>query len=388
MSGAMTENYLSATGFAVTYHQPIVGIGITQNLINFNAFSTYTKALFSGQLSNLQLHLDQENLSLKIIKAYFDVLYANDTLNAIKIVKEFYTKEYKKAQLSYKTGMISEIDINDSKASLDEALSDEIKTLNQLNTTKNIFHNLTGENPDLIQPLITTINLLTPNKNDIQQLESIAASNNPNVMIAKLQVDMAKEDISIAKSGNLPNVSLYGTYAYLGNPAIDATDSAATTALLNEGAGTPGSFLSSYTLASAGIQVSIPIFSGGGISSQTRAAMENYVAATHSLDAAKRQTNIDVQNAYWQVINGISLVNASTKALQSAKLKLKSDEIAYRLGTRNSINLMNAEKNYYEALQSYNQSRYNYLLGTAQLAFLTNTLDTNFISDLNQNIAQ
>lgn len=385
LSGAVSENYFSATGMSVTYHQPSFGISITQNLINFNAFSNYTKALFFEQLSTLQLHLDQENLSLKVIRAYFDVLYANDTLNAIKVAKEFYDREYQKAKLNYKAGNISNIDINDSKASLDGALSDEIRTLNKLNETKNIFHTLTGENPDLIEPLATNINLTSPNGHDIESLESMTYARNPNVLVANVQVDMAKEDISIAKSGNLPNVSLYGTYAYLGTAGIDNTDSAATAALLNGAGGLPGS---SYTIASAGIQVSIPIFSGGGISSQTRQAIDNYEVAVQNLETAKRQANIDVQNAYWQSINGINLVKANTLALQSAKLKLKSDEIAYRLGIRNSINLMNAEKIYYDALQNYNQARYNYLLGTVQLAFLTNTLDANFIANLDSNIAK
>lgn len=387
LSGSVSENYLSATGFSVTYHQPSVSVGITQNLINFNAFSNYTKALFSEQLSTLQLHLDQEKLTIKVIKAYFDVLYANDTLNAIKIVKEFYNKEYEKAQLSYKAGNISSIDINDSKASLDEAQSDEIKTLNKLNAAKNNFQTLSGENPDLIQPLIAKINLVPPQPNNLATLESMALHENPNVIVAKVQTDMAKEDISIAKSGHLPNVNLYGAYTYLGSPSIDGTDSAATSALLSDGAGLPGSFLSNYTIASAGLQVNIPLYSGGGISSQTRQAIANYEVALQNLETSKRQANIDVQNAYWQVINGINLVEANTIALQSAKLKLKSDEIAYRVGIRNSINLMNAERNYYEALQSYNQARYNYLLGTAQLMFLTNNLTPNFIEELNQNIA-
>lgn len=385
ISGAVAENYFSATGASITYHQPSFGINITQNLINFNAFSNYTKALFSEQLSAKQLHLDQENLSLKVIRAYFDVLYANDTLNALKIAKDFYTREYEKAKLNYKAGNISSIDINDSKASLDGAISDEIKTLNKLNETKNIFHTLTGENPDLIEPLATNISLILPSGNDLESLESMAYVRNPNVLVANEQVDMAKEDINIAKSGNLPNVSLYAAYTYLGNPGIDATDLATTVALSNETAGLPGS---SFAFASAGIQVSIPISSGGGISSLTRQSIDNYEVAVQNLETSKRQANIDVQNAYWQVVNGINLVHANTLALQSAKLKLKSDEIAYRLGTRNSINLMNAEKIYYDALQNYNQARYNYLVGTAQLAFLTDTLDDNFISNLNSNIAQ
>ena len=224
LSGSMTENSLSADGYSISYHQPSIVLGITQNLINFNAFSNYTKALFSEKLSSEQLYLDQKKLTLQIIKSYFDVLYTNDSLNAIKLVKDFYQQQFNKANLSYNSGIISKIDISDSKAALDEAISDEIKTLNKLNETKISFQNLTGANPDLIQPLSTKINLNNPFADDVKTLESTALCNNPNVILAKTQVDMARTDISIAKSGNLPNVSLYGGYAYFGSPSIDASN--------------------------------------------------------------------------------------------------------------------------------------------------------------------
>lgn len=380
VSGGMSENSLSASGVNFTYHQPTIGIGLSQNLINFSAFSAYTKALFNNQLSMSQLHLDQENLSLKVIKSYFDILYTNDTLNALKEARKFYQEQYDKSSMSYKAGAVSKIDINDSKAYLDEAIANETKTLNQLNNAKNSYQNLTGENPDLIQPLVSQINLSKQSYIDLNGLESMAQNQNPNVILYKIQQDMAREDISIAKSNHLPNVSLYGLYTYLGPPSIDTTDLAASAD------SAPGSSLSSYTIATAGIQISIPISSGGSITSQTRMAIANYEAATANLMASKRSAHADVENAYWQVINGINLINANTIALKSAQLKLKSDKIAYSLGVRNSVTLMNSEKLYYDSIQSYNQARYNYLIGTTQIMYLTNRLDNNFIEKLNQNI--
>lgn len=380
ISGGVSENSIAAPGLNMTYHQPSIGVSLSQNLINFSVFSAYTKALFNNQLSASQLHLDQENLSLKVIKAYLDVLYTNDTLNALKEARKFYQEQYEKSSISYTVGVVSKIDVNDSKAYLDEAIANETTTLNKFSNAKNYFQNLTGENPDLIQPLVTQINLLINSSANLHDLEELSQNQNPNVILYKLQQDMAKEDINIAKSNHLPNVSLYGLYSYFGPTSMD---SAVQNSPENN---SPGSAVSSFSFATAGIQVSIPIFSGGGMTSQTRQAIARYEAATENLMSSKRTAITDVVNAYWQVINGINLMNAGSVTLKSAQLKLKSDKIAYSLGVRNIITLMNSEKLYYDSIQNYNQARYNYLVGTAQLMYLTNRLDGNFIEKLNHNI--
>lgn len=380
VSGGISENSLSASGLNMTYHQPSIGVSFSQNLINFNAFSAYTKALFNNQLSINQLHLDQEDLSLKVVRAYLDVLYMNDTLNALKEARKFYQEQYEKATQSYSAGTVSNIDVNDSKAYLDEAIANETTYLNKLNNAKNYFQNLTGENADLVQPLVSQINLSIDKSTNLKDLQDASQNQNPTVILYKIQQDMAREDINMSKANHLPNASLYGLYSYFGPTSIDS--SSPTVA----GENSPGATGSSFSYATAGIQVSIPIFSGGNINSQTRQAIANYEAATQSLISSKRSALTDVTNAYWQAINGISLMNANNIALKSARLKLKSDKLAYSLGVRNSVTLMNSEKLYYDSIQNYNQARYNYLIATTQIMYLTNKLDNNFIEKLNQNI--
>ena len=134
------------------------------------------------------------------------------------------------------------------------------------------------------------------------------------------------------------------------------------------------------------MQVSIPIFSGGGVSAQTRQATDNYEAAMQQLTSTDRQTNQNTRNAYWAVFNGVSIVNAQKSALLSAKTKLNSDTLGYQVGIRNSVDLVSSQKNYYQTFQTYQQSRYQYLMAEVQLQYLSGKIDEQFLQKINANI--
>ena len=387
LSAAMTENYLNS-GMTVYYHQPTLTAQLQQVIFDFGKFSTYTKATFATELSDLQLELAKEQLMLNVSQAYLDVLYANDSLTAIKITKQAMQQELAQANAAFTAGTVTIADVNDASSGFDTASANEIQAQNDLLNRKTIFYNLTGLNADLIQPLQNEIILVQPTPDNPESWVAFARSANTNVKIAGKQVAMSLEDIKIAKSGHSPTINFVGNYQYAGTPSIDSTDSAATTAALNQGAGTLGSFLSSYGLATVGLQVSVPIYSGGGISSKVRQNMNNYENAMEQLEAIKRQSSVDIQNALWQVKNGVSLVIAQTQALKSAKLKLESDKMGYKAGIRNSINVINSEKSYYSAMQNYNQARYQYLSNKLQLEYLAGKINEEFLTLLNINIAK
>lgn len=404
LSGSVSENYINfsaeiptapppapapAQQIAGYYHQPTASAQVQQVVFDFGMFSNYTKSLFSTQLADLQLDLARQQLILNVSQAYFDVLYANDTLNAIRTVKTAFAKQLDQAKAAFAAGSVTKVDVNDALSAFDMATANEIKAQNELLNRKTIFHNLTGSNPDLIQPLRTDVNLLHPNPNAPKSWEKLARISNVNVKIADMKVKMALEDIKVAKAGNMPTAYLLGNYIYSGAPITDSSGLtiAETPQTGNTGAaaGTP---FSSFSMASVLLQVSIPIFSGGGISSQVRQAMDNYEVSMQQFTATKRQADADIQKAFWAVENGISIVKAQTQALKSTKLKLKSDTLGYEVGIRNSINLVNSEKSYYEAIQKYNQARYNYLISQLQLMFLSGLINTDFLKLININIAK
>jgi outer membrane protein len=385
-TGQMNENYLNANGAIVYYNQPTLGISLSQTLYDFGKFSQYTKSKYATQVADLQLANAKSKLIVTIAQSYFDVLYAEDSLNAIKMTKDSLEKQLNQAKKSFDVGTVTIADVNDAQSGFDTSVADEIKAQNDYINKKNIFQNLTGLDPNQIQPLTTEIALIEANPVKIESWSYMARSANFNIKIADKQLQMATEDIGIAKAGHLPSVNIIGSYNNQGALSIDGADSAQTLAAYSNGISTRGSALSSYSQAAIGVQVNIPLYNGGTISSQVRQSVANYENSMQQLVSTKRQTDQDVQNAYWQVENGINLVKAQTQSLKSAFIKLKSDKIGYQIGLRNSVDLVNSQKNYYQVLQNYNQARYQYLVFRLQLMYLIGSLDIDFLKTINTNI--
>ncbi|MCC2644521.1 MAG: hypothetical protein K0R94_299 [Burkholderiales bacterium] len=382
------QTYLNSSGMWVTYTQPAAAAQLQQVIIDFGKFSAYTKSKFMTEIANLQLTNARQKLMVDVAGAYFDILYAVDNLNAIRMNKDAFLTQMEQAKQSFDAGTVTVADVNDAKANYDLATAQALQAENNLMNRKTIFQNMTGLNSDLVQPLIDQIILQLPSPNTPATWSEMVKSANLNVKIARAGLNMAAQDIRIAKSGHLPVLSLIGSYQMQGTANINSADSPATQEYISQLMTIPGIPISSYNTAMVGLQLSIPISSGGGISSKVRAAIANYEAAQEQLTATLRQADQLIINAFYQVQNGVDVVKAQTQALKSAKLKLKSDKIGYKLGIRNSVDLVNSQNNYAKTLLSYNQARYQYLTYRLQLEYLAGRIDTDFIHLINNNIRQ
>lgn len=382
VGGQINENYFAMNSLnqSMSYHQSVYSATLSQVIFDFSKFSQYSKNKYQSKVAKLQLDNATQQLMVNVAKAYFDVLYAKNTLDAVKLTRDAFYEQYTKSQKSFDVGTVTIADVNDAKSSYDSAIAQYLSAQNDYIYKKNVFYNITGLDADNISPLIDIIKLQDL-ADGPESWSYMAKNGNINIKIAVEQLNMAKEDIKIANSGHLPVISLNGSYNRLGNSNIDRADPYFSSTI-----NLPGSPFASTTQGVVGIQVSLPLYNGGAISSQVRQAVANYDATMQQLLSTSRLTDQDTINAYLQVENGASIVKAQAQALKSAELKLKSDKTGYQIGLRNSIDLVNSQKNYYQTIQNYYQSQYQYLLSRIQLMYLIGKLDINFLRDINDNI--
>ena len=387
-NGNYSQYYLNSSGLSTYYTQGTLGAGFQQVLFDFGKFSGYKKSQTASRLSNIQLDNAKQKLIVDITQSYFDVLYAVDNLNAVRMNKDAFEYQLDKAKKSFEAGTVTITDVNDAQASFDTALASEIQAENNLINRKNILHNQTGLNADLVQPLVDQIYLVLPIPSLVEKWVEMAKVGNLNIKSAMMQLQLATQDIKIAKSGHMPTIGLYGSYFYQGVPSVGVVNPPSAGPQVNQFLNIAGLPMSNYAMGAVGLQLSIPIFSGGGVNSQVRQAIDNYQVAREKLTATERQTDQNIRNAFYQVQNGVSIVKAQTQALKSAKLKLEADKLGYQVGIRNSIHLVNSQKNYADTLLKYNQARYQYLTYQLQLEYLSGKINEEFLNLVNNNIKQ
>ncbi len=379
----ISENYFNQAGTYALFHQPLYSASLNQVIFDFGKFSSYAKGKFATELSDLQLADAKQQLLLSVAQAYFDVLYAEDSLKSLQMTKQALAKQRNQAQKSFTVGAVTIADVNDAEAGYAAAAAQEIQATNELINKRNIFHNLSGLDPLQINGIKDEISLNLPDPNSADSWAGVAKTSNLTIQMAHTQQSMAAQDTNLALAGHLPSLSANLQYQYQDTGNLDNTN--ATPAQM-QSLNIPGSPLSTYTTSAAGVQLNVPLYSGGAVSAQVRQARANYRAAQQQAVVVMRQTDQNIRNTFWQVQNGVNLVKAQRTALKSAKIKLASDLLGYQVGVRNSVDLVNSQKNYYQTLQTYQQSRYQYLLAQVQLRYLSSGINQQFIQQINQNI--
>jgi len=385
VTGQYNQNYLHQDNLDLVYHQPQVALSLSQSIFDWNKLSQYSKAKYGVKVTDAQNENAKQQLFLSVSQAYYNVLYAKDTESALKDGQTALAQQLIQAKMSFDAGTATMADIADAQAGFDSGAAQVLQAENDIIYKSNLYQNLTGLSADDIKPLVTNMDLTLIESSSLESVNRYARDNNNELKVARLQVEMAKQDLSSARGNFAPTVNVNGSYGYQwtgGLDSISGAGAAATQATLN----LPGGMLSNGSNAQVGLQVSMPIFTSGSLTAQVRQMSAQLDASNQSMISTSRTIDQSIKNDYWSVRNYVAIIRAQQQSLKSAKLKLDSDTLGVRAGVRTMIDLVNSQKNYAQTLQSYALSRYSFLVAQAQLQYDLGFINEEFIKKINANV--
>jgi len=208
-----------------------------------------------------------------------------------------------------------------------------------------------------------------PEQSDMETWVQIAEQNSLALSIQQQALAIAIQEVERQNAGHLPTLDAVGGY----------TDSRA-----NGGANGFGSDLQNATI---GVQLQIPIYQGGLVSSKVREAVANKQKAMDDVEVARRQADLDTRQAYLNLASSVAQVKAYEQALLSSQSQLDSTNLGYEVGIRTSVDVLNAQQQYYSAKRDLLQARYTYLLSTLKLKSATGLLSEGDLVNINQQLA-
>ena len=127
----------------------------------------------------------------------------------------------------------------------------------------------------------------------------------------------------------------------------------------------------------------MPIFSSGATSSRVRQAQYRNTAARERLERTARETERLTRDAYLGVNSEVARVQSLRQAVESAQTALQATEAGYEVGTRTSVDVLEARRRLFDAQTNYARSRYDYLLNVLRLQLAAGTLDGKGLADIN-----
>jgi len=319
----------------------------------------------------------QQDLILRTSQRYFDVLAAQDTVDAAQATLEAFSRQLEQADKRFEVGLIAITDVQEARAAHDQAAAAVIQAKRALATAQELLRELTGESFDTLAGPIDDLPLESPSPADEEQWVSSALDQNLRVISARLATDIAKQDVSVARAGHLPSIDIVASRQ---DQDFDGTQVGRNVI----GEKTPRSPADqNQTNDSIGVQVTFPIYSGGAVASRVRQRVYLHRAARERLERTNRETERAARDAYLGVLSEMSRVRASKQALESSRTALQATEAGFEVGTRTTVDVLQSRRQLFDAQTTYSRSRYDYILNVLQLQLATGTLDRADLEKIN-----
>jgi outer membrane protein len=333
---------------------------LTQTVFDWNQWQTLQRADSEVALAEANYRAAEQDLLVRVAGRYFDVLAAEDTLDAADATLQAVTRQLEQAEKRFEVGLIAITDVQEARAAHDNATAGVILAKRSLATAHEYLRELTGEDyQELVKPA-DNMPLDQPEPGDQGTWVSRAETQNLNVVAARLGVDIAKANVKIAESGHMPTVQLFANY---GQYSSDATQTNKVTG------GTPvtGPADANQTQDTVGVQLTVPIFSGGVTQSRVREQVYLHRASRERLEGALRGAERETRDAWFGVVAEKARVTALKQAVASNQTALEATEAGFEVGTRTTVDVLDARRRLFEAQRDYARSRYDYLVNVVHL---------------------
>jgi outer membrane protein len=351
-------------------------LNLRQNLFSWSNWMALKAASGTVAQAEATYQAAEQQLILRVAQAYFAVLTADDTLQADQSALEAISRQLDQANKRFEVGLIAITDVEDAKAARDSAASTVIAAKRTLATTQYQLQEITGQNYSRLAKPGTDMPLLNPEPAEEDRWVNISLEQNPTLVSSRLAADIARDNVKVAQGGHLPTLDLVAGRSWQSASSDES--------FLIENQTFPFNDVDSKVNdRQIGLQFTLPIFSGGLTQSKVRQAEYQWIAAKEGVVQSSRATERAARDAYLGVISGIARVQSLRQALESNQTALKATEAGYEVGTRTSVDVLNARRNLVQAQTDFASSRYDYIVSVLQLRLAAGTLDRPELTQVN-----
>ncbi len=336
-------------------------LSLTQPLWRRQNMASFEQAKHGVEQSQAELAAAGQDLMLRVARAYFDVLLADDTLAFAQAEKNAISRQLAFTERNFAVGNATIVGVHEARAAFDLSRAQEIQAYNQTRVAREQLAAIIGREPGPLATLPNTPPLEAPQPADTEQWSAIAIRENLDVRAAEYALEAAREDIKRARGGHQPTLDLVGTQSYsvLGGSVFGIASDTSSTRL--------------------GLELAVPIYSGGATQAGVRQSAARLDQSNQALEAARRDAKRSARESYLAVTNGIANVQALEQAIVSTKKALESTILGAEAGVRNAVDVLNAQRDYFRSRRDLAQARYNFLISRLQLKNAAGTLSADDI---------
>ena len=347
-------------------------VTLRQAIFDYGSWMNLRKANKTVGQAEIDYLAAEQDLIIRVANAYFNVLAAEDTLEAEQAARQAIEKQLDQAQKRFDVGLIAITDVQEAQAAYDQSIANEIISKRNLATAKESLRAITDSYPGQLNKPDNNLPLIMPNPQSESDWVETSLEQNLSYLSAQVGVEIAKSEIKVQRSGHLPTIGIQASKRDIDTDSFRSDSGSefnpADNENINEG---------------VGVQLNLPLYSGGQVTSRVRQAVARHRASKEKLERVARETTRIARDSYLGVISGIATVKALQQSVKSSATALQATEAGYEVGTRTTVDVLDARRRLYSSQKNLAISKYDYLKNILQLKQAAGTLTRSDLEQIN-----
>jgi len=333
-------------------------VQLRQPLINLDGYARYKQGLAQTSLSDQEFLIRNQELILRVFNKYAAMLYAADVLTLAKVKSAAYVEQRQANIVMFKMGEGTKTEILESQAKYDLAEAEIVDAQDALENARIDLSKTLGHEVNAIQPLLEDVEMLTIQPASLTEWETIAEQNNLELIAQRYTLDIAQEEVNRSQAGHMPRLDAIASWSQNDSDTINT-------------------FNQEATIRSVGLQLTLPIYSGGSVSALTQQSQSRLQKIQAEFDIRENAVIVELQKQFNAVLNAKRKLSALRTAVNSAQLLIEATKKSVSGGTRTNVDVLNAESQLFEAKRDISLARYTYLQNYLNLKKTAGILDLN-----------
>tara|TARA_B100001248_G_scaffold137634_1_gene103417 strand:- start:1238 stop:2539 length:1302 start_codon:yes stop_codon:yes gene_type:complete len=338
---------------------------LIQPIFRVDTWFQFSQGKALGQAAEAKFALSQQETIIRISNVYFDLLKALKNLEVARLEEQSIKKQRDRTKRLYEEGVSSKSEFQEAQAFYDLARVSKIASEGQLEFAKEAMISIVGDAPE-IKDLNDNFPVSKPDPIEQDQWAELALTNSFLLKASKLNATAAKKNSQAKIASHFPDIDLVASFTQNNSRGIVDFDPTANPPVVY---GPNGIEQKRYSL-----EFNWPIVTGGLINAERREAKALAEQAEQQKILTERFVIRDVKTKFTSVLTNMANVNARRASLESSNFALKATRVGYEENTRNIVDLLNAEKNYFSAQRDLIAAKYDYIISTLELKLASGIL--------------
>ncbi|MBI1407450.1 MAG: TolC family outer membrane protein [Caulobacter sp.] len=348
-----SSNYRgSSTSAALTVTQPLYTGGQVRSQIS--------AAQADIETGRQNLRTVESSVLTQVIQAYVDVRRDIEALRIADENVDVLQRQLDEAKARFEVGEITRTDVAQSEARLAAAKSQQASARAQLAISRANYAAVVGQNPGDLEPEPSLADLLP---GSVDEAFALAEVNNPGLLAADYAEQASRARVAQAKAATRPTVSLQGRLGASG-AAQNSSDP----------------FQDYDQSVSGTVSVSVPLFTGGQISSTIRQAQERNNADAAAIEGARRTAQRDVARAWNQWLGARAALVSNEEQVRAARIAFEGVRQEAQVGLRTTLDVLNAQQELRSAELALINARHDEYLASALVLAAVGKLEARYVT--------